>query len=152
MQQLNAEIFSIKIISKLTLTAVIAIATGVIGDRSFAQTEIPKTHKGLAVVTLGVIPEISLKAQNGISGFKLRMREITIRPGGQIAKHSHAKKPGLVTVTSGTWTEGRPGAERDYSSSEPKGILEDSATVHWFWNRNAKPATAIVCDIVPASK
>jgi len=79
------------------------------------------------------------------------MREITIKPDGQIAKHSYSKKPGLVTVTSGTWTEGRPGSEKNYSGSESKGILEDSATVHWFWNRGAKPATAIVCDIVPAS-
>ncbi len=151
MQQPNTAISSAKLIPGFVLTAAIAFAFGTIGGHSFAQTSIPEVHKGLAVTTLGTIPEKSLKAQNGISGYELRMREITINPGGQIAKHSHAKKAGLVTVTSGTWTEGRPGSEMEYSGSQPKGILEDSATVHWFWNRTAKAATAIVCDIVPAS-
>lgn len=151
MQQSNTVTSKVKLLSGLVLTAATAFAFGIIGGHSFAQTTIPEVHKGLAVTTLGTIPEASMKAQNGISGYELRMREIAINPGGQIAKHSHAKKPGLVTVTSGTWTEGRPGSEREYSGAQPKGILEDSATVHWFWNRTAKAATAIVCDIVPAS-
>ena len=82
-------------------------------------------------------------------------REITIEPGGQIARHSHETRPGLVKVIGGTWggtwTEGRPGGEADYAASAPVGILEDRETVHWFWNRGAEPASAIVCDIVPAS-
>ena len=30
-------------------------------------------------------------------------------------------------------------------------VIEDENTVHWFYNRGSEPATAIVCDIKPAS-
>jgi quercetin dioxygenase-like cupin family protein len=80
----------------------------------------------------------------------LQLREITILPGGQIAKHSHETRPGLVKVIDGAWIEGRADGERTYSSADAEGILEDRETVHWFWNRGETPGTAIVCDIVPA--
>ena len=91
-----------------------------------------------------------MTAQIGLTGHKLQLREITILPGGQIAKHSHETRPGLVKVINGTWTEGRPSGETDYAASDDTGLLEDEGTVHWFWNRGDAPATAIVCDIVPA--
>ena len=88
-------------------------------------------------------------AQFGISGRKLQLREITILPGGQIAKHSHETRPGLVKMIRGTWIEGRPSGENAYGAADAEAILEDEDTVHWFWNRGDEPATAIVCDIVP---
>ena len=99
---------------------------------------------------VGVISAESMQTQLGLAGHKLQLREITIAPGGQIAKHSHATRPGLVKVISGTWTEGRPSGEQDFTGADPVAILEDSETVHWFWNRGAEPAAAFVCDIVPA--
>ena len=57
----------------------------------------------------------------------------------------------LKPIIAGTWTEGRPEGEIDYAAGDPAAILEDSATVHCFWNRGSEPATALVCDIVPAS-
>lgn len=123
---------------------------GALASRGLAEIAAPSEHKGLTVEALGLISEESLQKQIGLSGYKLQLREIAIAPGGQIAKHSHATRPGLVKVISGTWTEGRPGGERDFAAAEPAGILEDSETVHWFWNRGSEPASAIVCDIVAA--
>ena len=79
------------------------------------------------------------------------MREITLEPGGQIARHSHATRPGLAWTLSGSWTEGRADGERDYPAGEEIAILEDEATEHWFLNRGDKPATVVVCDMVPPS-
>ena len=134
----------------LVLTAALGIALGFAGSRALALMTAPSEHKGLKVAALGAIPEASMEAQIGLAGYKLQLREITIAPGGQIAKHSHEGRPGLVKVIDGTWTEGRPGAEMDYAASAAEGILEDHGTVHWFWNRGDEPATAIVCDIVAA--
>ncbi len=39
------------------------------------------------------------------------MRAITIESGGEVAKHSHATRPGLVKVISGEWIEGRESGE-----------------------------------------
>ena len=72
-------------------------------------------------------------------------------PGGQIARHSHATRPGLVYTLSGSWTEGRPGGERDYPAGEKVAILEDDTTEHWFWNREDEPVKVLVCDLVPPS-
>jgi quercetin dioxygenase-like cupin family protein len=107
-------------------------------------------HEGVSVTTLGVVPESSLMAQVGLSGYVMPLREITLESKGQIAKHSHDGRPGLVWTPSGSWTEGRASGEKDYPASLQTAIVEDENTEHWFWNDTAEPARVIVCDIVPA--
>jgi hypothetical protein len=141
----------VRLIPTIALSAAIGVALGIVGGHSLAEMAAPTEHKGLQVEALGVVSEDSMEKQIGLTGYKLQLREITIEPGGQIAKHSHEGRPGLVKVISGTWTEGRPSGEMDFVASDPLGILEDSETIHWFWNRGSEPAAAIVCDIVPAS-
>jgi quercetin dioxygenase-like cupin family protein len=152
-----------------TIATISGIVLGVIGGRTAAAVPFPWTalpdswaamlipvaaeaipaeHRGLSVSSAGAISSASMNAQIGLDGYKLQLREITIEPGGQIARHGHQTRPGVVKVISGTWTEGRPDGENDYSASEEIGILEDELTEHWFWNRGSEPATAMVCDIV----
>ena len=119
------------------------------GGDAAAQSAPPSEHKGLSVKTLGTMPEASVKATVGLEGHILLLREITIAPGGQIAKHSHATFPGIVQVVSGEWIEGREDGERSWTADTPA-LLEDENTVNWFFNRGTEPATAIVCDIKPA--
>ena len=102
---------------------------GVFGSRSLAEATPPTEHKGLKVVSLGVISGDSMKAQLGLEGYKMQLRAITIAPGGQIAKHSHATRPGVVKVISGAMIEGRPDGEREYTGADNKGVLEDKDTV-----------------------
>lgn len=151
MNRMSVSLRCVRLGSIVALSVAFGVALGLVGGPGLAQMAVPTEHKGLKVEALGLVSEESMKAQIGLSGYKLQLREITIEPGGQIAKHSHETRPGLVKVISGTWTEGRPGGEADYAASEPVGIVEDRETVHWFWNRGAEPASAIVCDIVPAS-
>ena len=127
----------------------IGMLFGVLITHGWAAMVPPTEHKGLEVGELGVVSEDSMEKQIGLSGYKLQLRKITIMPGGQIAKHSHENRPGLVQVISGTWVEGRDSGEVEYSSNS-NALLEDENTVHWFWNRGDQPATAYVCDIVPA--
>ena len=144
-----------RIASRHALVALLCTATGLtlgaIGGQGLAQVAPPTEHKGLSVETLGVIPEDSVKAQVGLEGHILLLRAITIAPGGQIAKHSHAKVPGLVKVVSGEWIEGSESGETAFNADTPMAIVEDKDTVNWFYNRGTEPATAIVCDIKPAS-
>ena len=111
----------------------------------------PTKHKGVSVKSLGVVPESSLAKTIGLNGYIMQLRVITLEPGGQIAKHSHATRPGLVYTLSGSWTEGRASGERDYPAGEEIAIVEDEATEHWFWNRESEPVKVAVCDIVPPS-
>ena len=116
-----------------------------------AQRQPPTEHKGVKVKSLGVVPESSMAIQVGLKGYKMQLREITLEPGGQIARHDHYKRPGLVWTLSGSWIEGRPEGEKEYPMSLDKAIIEDANTDHWFWNDGAEPARVVVCDIVPAN-
>jgi len=114
-----------------------------------AQRQPPTAHKGVSVTNLGAISKESMSAQIGLDGYKLQLREIVLAPGGQIAQHSHAGRPGLVLTLSGSWVEGRPGGEKAYPETLREAILEDKDTEHWFWNDGDVPARVVVCDIVP---
>jgi quercetin dioxygenase-like cupin family protein len=128
----------------------VGLAFGFLGASGLAQVAPPSKHEGITVKTLGAIPAESVKATVGLDGHILLLREITIAPGGQIAKHSHATSSGIVQMVSGEWIEGREDGEQNLTADSPA-LLEDENTVHWFYNRGAEPATAIVCDIKPAS-
>lgn len=115
------------------------------------QRQPPAEHEGVSVDELGVLPESSLKAQIGLTGYVLKLREVTVEPGGAIAEHSHATRPGLVQTLSGSWTEVRDGKETDYPATTKGALIEDESTVHWLYNDAKEPVKAMVCGLYPAS-
>jgi len=119
------------------------------GAPALADESYPTEHTGLKVEKLGAVPADSMAAQVGLGGHILLLRRISIEPGGQIAHHSAATTPGVVYMESGTWTEGRDSGETVHSAGET--FIEDADTVHWFFNRGSESASALVCDIKPAS-
>ena len=96
----------------------------------------------LAAVDLG--PEIE-----GLDGLLLRMRKVTIDPGGVFGPlHDHVGRPGIVFVLAGTITDHRDGVATDYGPG--LGWPEDRTTLHWLENRGAVPAIEISVDLVRA--
>jgi quercetin dioxygenase-like cupin family protein len=94
----------------------------------------------LATVDLG--PEIQ-----GMEGRQLRMRRVTIDPGGVFGPvHDHKERPGTVYVLQGTITDHREGIATDYGPGA--GWPEDRNTVHWLENRGTVPAVEISVDVV----
>jgi quercetin dioxygenase-like cupin family protein len=77
----------------------------------------------------------------------MRMRWVTVAPGGQIAEHSHADRPGIVTMVDGEWIEGKPEGEDTFKAEDYGTFPETENTVHWVYNRSDLPATALVCDL-----
>lgn len=122
------------------------------GGGSQLPTETPTEHQGVSVVNLGVVPEASLQEQIGLSGHILQLREITLQPGGVIAMHSHANRPGLAWTLEGTWTEVREDGAREYPDTEMVAIIEDETADHWFYNHGTVPVRVAVCDINPAPR
>ena len=141
---------SIKIKTIVTYLTVLGIGLYIGFAQSQTQRQPPAEHEGVSVVALGVLPESSLKAQIGVSGYQLELREVTVAPGGAVAEHSHAKAPGLVQTISGSWIEVRDGVERDYPATRKSALVEDESVVHWLYNDEAEPVTVIVCRIRPA--
>jgi len=98
----------------------------------------------LACVDLG--PEIE-----GMAGRELRMRMVTIEPGGVFGPvHDHKDRPGVVYVLQGTITDHRDGVVTDYGPGV--GWPEDKNTTHWLENRGTVPALEISVDISPFAR
>ncbi len=132
----------------LTLGAGIAIGLAVSTmPRVWASVTGPTEHQGLSVDALAELSEQTLMATIGLEGYTMRMRAVGIAPGGQIAQHSHADRPGIVTVVQGEWVEGQPSGENTYSAQGYGTFPENEDTVHWVYNRTDAPSTALVCDI-----
>ena len=72
----------------------------------------PET-KGVAVEALGTV---DLAGEiDGLDGSQLRMRMVTIEPGGVFGPvHDHQGRPGIVYVLQGTITDHRDGGTTDY--------------------------------------
>ena len=98
------------------------------------------TVESLATVDLG--PEIE-----GMSGRRLRLRKITIAPGGVFGPlHDHKDRPGVVYILQGMITDHRDGVATEYGPGV--GWPEDKKTLHWLENRGSIPAVEISVDIV----
>ena len=97
------------------------------------------TVRQLAALDLG--PEIE-----GMAGRQLRMRMVTIEPGGVIGPiHDHKDRPGMVYILQGTITDHRNGLAKDYGPGA--GWPEDKNTTHWLENRGTTVAVEISVDI-----
>ncbi|HOM13540.1 MAG TPA: cupin domain-containing protein [Rubrivivax sp.] len=108
------------------------------------EQAVPET-RGVTVELLSSLdlgPEIE-----GMAGRRLRMRRVTIEPGGVFGPlHSHADRPGTVYILQGTITDHRNGVATDYGPG--LGWPEDRHTTHWLENRGTVAAVEISVDIV----
>ena len=101
--------------------------------------------KGVTVELLSTVdlgPEIE-----GMAGRQLRMRMVTIEPGGVFGPlHDHVDRPGIVYILQGTITDHRDGVDTEYGPGV--GWPEDRNTLHWLENRGTTRAVEISVDIV----
>ena len=104
----------------------------------------PQT-KGVTTQPLGTV---DLDGEiEGLEGHQLRMRLVTIEPGGVFGPlHDHRGRPGIVYVLAGTITDHRDGVATEYGPG--LGWPEDRDTLHWLENRGTVPAVEISVDIV----
>jgi len=80
------------------------------------------------------------------AGRPLRMRKITLQPGGVLGLHNHVDRPAVTYMLQGQMTyhqEGRP----DTVANPGDGFAEGRATTHWGENTGGVPAVWIAVDI-----
>ena len=99
-------------------------------------------------VTVELLATLDLGAEiEGLNGRQLRMRLVTIEPGGVFGPtHGHDDRPGLVYVLQGTITDHRDGVATQYGPGP--GWPEDRKTRHWLENAGTTSAAEISVDIV----
>ena len=108
-----------------------------------SEQEAPET-RGVTVEQLAAV-DLGLEIE-GMAGRQLRMRMVTIEPGGILGPmHDHVDRPGVVYILQGTITDHRDGVETEYGPGV--GWPEDRNTLHWLENKGATPAVEISIDI-----
>ncbi len=115
-----------------------AAVSGAIGQQTAPTENKGVTVKQLSSVDLG--PEIE-----GMNGRQLRMRMITVEPGGIFGVHSHKDRPGTAYVLQGKIIEHRGAMAKEYGVGDT--WTEDKETVHWLENKGMTPTILIATDI-----
>ena len=120
----------------LTLVAGIGLGTAV------GQQGPPKGNKGLdakVVSTIDLAPDMP--------GYQLRLRTITVEPGGVAGLHSHKDRPEFVYILEGTLMELREdGSTKQY---KPADVITGSRDVtHWAENKSGDKVMIVGVDIV----
>jgi mannose-6-phosphate isomerase-like protein (cupin superfamily) len=127
----------------LCAAGLIGVLVGVVFGQQLRMP--PAENKGFRtdlLATLDLADEIE-----GMTGRQLRMRRITVEPGGQFALHDHRDRPGLFYIQEGTITEyPDAGAASDHSAGQA--VAVGLRTRHWEENRGMRPVIVIAVDIV----
>lgn len=113
-----------------------------ISASAFAQQP-PTENRGVAVKSttfMDLGPEIA-----GMDGRQLRMRVITLEPGGVFAIHNHKDRPTLEIISKGSVSEFRNGTRREVAEGET--VISDRNTTHWWRNDGATQAVFTVVDV-----
>ena len=79
-------------------------------------------------------------------GRPLRMRKVTLQPGGVLGLHNHVDRPAVTYLLQGQMTyhqDGKP----DLVANPGDGFAEGRATTHWAESTGKMPAVWIAVDI-----
>ena len=131
---------------RFVISAGIIAATAAIFTAGYAagQATIPVENKGVSSVNLR---SIDLANEiDGIGNRPLRMRKLTVEPGGILGLHTHKDRPAVNYFLQGAITyhqDGKP----DVTLSAGDGIAEGRDTTHWGENRGSVAAVFLAIDI-----
>ena len=126
------------------LAATTGLAIGFHGGVSFGQGNPPSETKGQSVVLLqsiGLAEEI-----DSVIGRPLRLRKITLEPGGVIGLHSHEDRPTVSYFLQGEAIF-HQADKPDLVIRAGEGFAEGKATTHWVENRGSIAAVWIAADV-----
>jgi len=132
------------------LVTTMGMTTSVVnaGDKPLIKGA-PTEHQGF---TTPAKQEVDLTGQiPGMEGRKLRVRLLTIAPGGHIKVHSHKNRPAAFYVVSGatTITYGDGTTKRFPAGSTGYATVD---TVHYHMNNEKVPAVFVAADIIQPKK
>ncbi len=123
-------------------TAIAAAAFG-IGVAVGQQTP-PAANQGVIV---GPATFLDLPQElDNLDGRQLRLRIVTIEPGGVVANHSHKGRPTVAHLVSGVLTERREG---DWVKVHQPGEswTEGKDVTHWAENKGTVPTVVVAVDV-----
>ena len=107
-----------------------------------------KAPKGLTDTVLSAIDLGKTGSQ--FAGYQIRIRKLTIEPGGVVPWHSHSARPSNIYIISGAVTEYRSSCAVPIEHREGDVIAEFGAISHWWRNNTDKTMVLISADLFHA--
>jgi quercetin dioxygenase-like cupin family protein len=98
-------------------------------------------HKDVTEKLLGQI-DLS-KEKIAVAGHHFRMRRLDIKPGGEVAWHSHGERPALIFVVSGSITEYSSHCSVPIVHNAGDLSVEQGGLSHW-WKNTSKDAVVLI--------
>jgi quercetin dioxygenase-like cupin family protein len=128
-----------------TKTALLVMGLISSGGVSAALAQSPSTeNKGFEDIELR---SIDLESEiDTVKGYRLRMRRLTLQPGGVIALHNHKGRPTVSYLLKGTLTSRSPG-KPDMVITTGGGHTAGMADNHWIENLGTETAEWIVVEV-----
>ncbi len=82
-------------------------------------------------------------------GRQFRLRRLTVEPGGEVPKHSHAERVALIYVVSGEIKEYNSKCKTPIVHRAGELAEESIGVEHWWKNESDETVTLISADILP---
>src|SRR5258708_33329824 len=122
------------------LLSLLAFAAGL----AVGQGQTPSVNRGLSAAPLKSLD--LTKEIDSVRGRPLRLRKITLQPGGVIGLHTHKDRPTVSYMLEGEVTYHQDGKPTTVVRAGD-GIAEGKETTHWAENRGSMPAVWIAVDV-----
>jgi quercetin dioxygenase-like cupin family protein len=118
------------------------------------RMEVPIT--GAPAKPVGAVPgfaeALDLGPELSLPGRELRMRQVTLQPGGRVPAHSHQGRPSIMYVLSGEATEHSSRCRVPVLHKAGDTIREGGDFQHWWQNTGKEPTILIVSEVTGISK
>ena len=126
----------------LIILCAVMLSAAVLGTA--VAEDAPKDNKGF---TTSKTVAVDLGSEiEGMTGRQLRMRVLTIEPGGHIGLHSHKDRPAVVYFLQGTDTViSADGASKTFHAGDTSSATKE--TTHWHRNDGKDNVVLIAVDI-----
>jgi len=102
-----------------------------------------------AGVTDTVLSSIDLSKEAVMLHDRLfRLRRLEVQPGGVVPLHSHADRPALIYIISGTITEYNSACTVGIEHKAGEAAMESIGLMHWWRNNGSEVAVLISADLL----
>ena len=130
-------------ITKLAAALSILVVGG--GLSTALAQQAPTENKGMKAEALSGFA-LGKQGLDDLAQRQMRIRQITIEPGGVAGFHSHKDRPALSYIMNGSLTEHRKGGpDRTYKTGEV--ITESTDVDHWAENTSSEPVILVSVDL-----
>jgi quercetin dioxygenase-like cupin family protein len=114
------------------------------GHQVNALANAPTSPKDVSDTVIG---SVDLGKEIGVDGRQLRTRRLVVQPGGVVPIHSHADRPALIVVVSGSITEHRSDRATPVEHRAGDISREADGISHYWINHGSEPAVLLSSDV-----